>query len=304
MGIFLPKVNMTTENNVNEEFATSTLEQFGVPTGAYGQILSQNTNIQQANAALEGATARTPKIVAMPDDFKVEDLEAYGAWRRRPKGTMSTQAIRSFATYTEKHQGDGTTVFVDADHLRATAVLDFGSVALPGHCDNICGLTLKTTAAYDALLLATSRKLTQRDFAEWIENWGSPYITLQAGGEEIPLHLALAAVRNITIESANSAQHKEEALSTSRSAFESVKAKSDDTIPTMLIFRCRPAPELAERHYCTRISIITSDTKPLFQLNIVGLETHREQAAEEMCGLIRDLIPAEIPVLMGSYSKR
>ncbi|MBB6578441.1 uncharacterized protein YfdQ (DUF2303 family) [Comamonas odontotermitis] len=294
---------MTPENTVNQEFANATLEQFGMPSGACGQILSQNTNIEQANAALAKATNSSAKVVAVQDDFKVEGLEAYAPFRRRPKGTMSTQVIRSFAAYTEKHQGEGTTVFVDADHLRATAVLDFGDASNPGHCDNLCSLTLRTTAAYDALLHATTRKLSQRDFAEWIENW-APQISMGSKADEMPLHKALAAVRNITIESAASAQHKEESLSSSRSAFESVKAKSDEAIPTALLFSCRPAPELTERTYITRISVITSEAKPLFQLNIIALETHREEAAEEMSGLIRQQIPEAIPVLMGSYCKR
>ena len=189
-----------------------------------------------------------------------------------------------------------------ADHLRATAVLDFGDTTAPGHCDNLCSLVLKTTAAYDALIGACGRKLSQRDFAEWLENW-QPYITAQSEGVAVPFHQALAAVRNITVESAQSAQHREEALSASRSTFESVKAKSDDAIPTMLNFPCRPAPELSPREYMVRVSVLTGESKPQFQLSIIALEEHRERAAAEMCGLIREVIPAEVPVLMGSYRK-
>ncbi|MEG1202960.1 MAG: DUF2303 family protein, partial [Comamonas sp.] len=86
--------------------------------------------------------------------------------------------------------------------------------------------------------------------------------------------------------------------------FESVQAKSDEQLPTFLEYRCRPAAELQERTYRVRISILTGDAKPMFWLNIIALETHQEEAAEEMSGLIRQQIPNQLPVLMGSYTKR
>ena len=110
----------------------------------------------------------------------------------------------------------------------------------------------------------------------------------------------MLAIRNLTVEAASKAEHKEESLSASRSTFESVKASSEHKLPGTIIFKCKPYPDLAERTFSLRMSVLTNDSKPRFQLRITALE----QMATEFSVLIREAAEGQLPVLIGSYSKK
>lgn len=50
--------------------------------------------------------------------------------------------------------------------------------------------------------------------------------------------------------------------------------------------------------------MLTNDSKPRFQLRITALEEHIEQMATEFSVLIREAAEGQLPVLIGSYSKK
>lgn len=104
-------------------------------------------------------------------DFEQHDIEAFMPERIRARGTMQTPFVRDFAAYATQHADAGTTVFVDAQEMAATAVLNLGGPDAPGHADNKAKLTPIKTAAYKALLGITGRPITQQDAAEFFEDW-------------------------------------------------------------------------------------------------------------------------------------
>ena len=92
-------------------------------------------------------------IVALPGDFKLHDIEKYTSYRKRARGTMATTSVEDFAVYTKKHvDEDPAHIFIDPSEMAATAILNLGSPDYPGHADNRAKLTLKRTAAYQALM--------------------------------------------------------------------------------------------------------------------------------------------------------
>lgn len=291
---------------MNETTATAELQAFAAPIttvpDAFIVAMKAGQAITAASAAVNDASVNLISAAALPDDFKLHDLESYLNYRRRPRGTMSTRFIGPFAEYAIAHAGEGATVFVDAGDMTATAVLDLGTCDLPGHADNKAKLTPNKTAAYAALLQITAGPRSQQDVAEFLEDWADQVKCLN-GDTEIKVPLAIAAVRKITIESAQRVESEEQSLSATRSAFESVKASSQDPLPTTIYFTCPPYADLEERTFALRLSILTSEKTPKLVLRVQKLETHIEEMANELVMRISEAIGPELPVLVGIYGK-
>lgn len=263
---------------------------------------------QQIAAASDAAgfALDTRGLLYLPSDFKQHDVEAFMPERIRARGTMQTPFVRDFASYTIEHGAQDTCVFVDAQEMAATAVLNLGTPDAPGHADNKAKLTPIKTAAYKALLGITGRPITQQDAAEFFEDWAGDlmYFGGSEGRATITPKQAVAAVRRITIEQLARVESEEQALSANRSAFESVSATSKEPIPTTVYFECRPYADLQQRTFVMRLGILTGEKAPRLVLRVQKAEEHTEEMANELAGLIREAFTgAQVPVLLGSYSK-
>ena len=265
----------------------------------------RDTRISQVNTHLQLATDAESGYVtaaAIPDDFKVEDLEQFMPTRRRAAGLMTTPFINDFVAYVGQHKQDGCTIFVDADQMQGKAVLDLGTPTAPGHCVNSASLAPKATAAFASLKSVIERQRNQKDTAEWLEDWVH-LLKAQAEGKEIDMRKAIQAVRSITIEGLNKIHHEEQSLSASRSAFESVKASSEETLPSHFLFKCKPYPDLKEREFVLRLSVLTNE-KPMLVLRPMSWETVIEEMATEFAANIREAVENTVPVLIGTYGKK
>jgi len=263
-----------------------------------GEAISKAAN--SIALAIEGGEA----VTALPDHFKLQDLEAFLPNRRRARGLMTTHALSDFAEYTKKHAEDGATVFVDADEMSAIAVLNLGSFEKPGHTDNRAKVQLKATAAYSALkAVASGRGISQAVAAEFLEDWPG-YVQCFNEEGEVSMPKAIAAIRKLTIEAMRKLESSEQSLSASRSAFEQVKATSADPIPTTIYFTCEPYFGLESRQFVLRLGVQTGGEKPAITLRVVKQEQHDEDMANEFADLAREALGSALPVLIGSYNSR
>lgn len=262
------------------------------------EALQKGESIIAASQALQAAE----KMVALPSDYILHDIEHLQANRRRARGTMSTRYIAPFAGYVASHMEAGATVFVDPDSLTATAVLNLGAPGSPGHADNLVELQLKRTAAYAAMCTITNQARSQVEIAEFIEDW--EFIQC-FNVEEIKRPQAIAAIRKITIDSSRKLETSEQQISASRSAFESVQATSQEPLPTTLYFKCKPFADLTECLFVLRLSILTGDSKPKIMLRVQAAETHAEEMANELAALVESAFAtkADVPVMVGKYKK-
>jgi uncharacterized protein YfdQ (DUF2303 family) len=263
------------------------------------QLLQDGAAIKQASDAILGVT--DAGAVALPEQFKLHDLEPFMHNRRRMRGVMSTHALSDFATYVQNHAENGATVFVDADEMSATAVLNLGEPEAPGHTDNRAKVQLKKTAAYSALKVHTNgQAISQTKAAELLEDWPGEIRCFNDQGD-ITQPKAIAAIRKLSIESMRKLESSEQSLSASKSAFEQVQATSSDPIPTTIYFTCEPYHGLESRQFVLRLGILTGGDKPSISLRIVKQELHDEEMANEFADLARQAIGSELPVLIGSY---
>lgn len=265
--------------------------------------IQQGAGIEQAAASIEGAL-QVNGIAALPSDYEQHDLETFMPTRRRARGVMSTHALSDFATYTKAHAEAGATVFVDADEMSATAVLNLGTATAPGHTDNRAKVQLKRTAAYAALKAhASGQAISQLKAAEFLEDWPG-YVQCFNDQGVIAPPKAIAAVRKLSIESMRKLESSEQSLSASKSAFETIQATSADPIPTTIYFDCEPYHGLESRQFVLRLGVLTGGDKPAISLRIVKQELHDEEMANEFADLARESLASELPVLIGAYASK
>jgi uncharacterized protein YfdQ (DUF2303 family) len=242
-------------------------------------------------------------VTALPDGFRLHDLEKHQTNRRRAIGVMKTNALPDFATYVEAHAEIGATVFVNAQAMSATAVLNLGVPEEPGQADNLAVLEARRTAAFSALQhIANGQPRSQQEIAEFMEDWPSMVSCFNDEGTISPAK-AIAAVRKVTIEAMRKMESQEKQLSASRSAFESVQATSTEPLPTLVYFETVPYHGLASRLFVLRLGVRTSGDKPTITLRVQNLEQHEEEMANELAELVSATVKTTA-VLLGTYQPK
>lgn len=266
------------------------------------KALTEAESISAASTAVEIGLVQNNGALALPEDFKLHDLEPYLPSRRRMRGSMTTTTANDFGAYVKKNAEAGAMVFVDKNNMHAVAVLNLGTTDAPGHCDNKATFKAERTAAYHALLSfvgANARK--QVEVAEFFEDWAD-LLAFRNDSGEVPLAKAIGAVRNLTIEASKKLNATEGNLSATRSTFESVQATSEDPIPTYVTFTTEPYFGLQSRAFVLRVSILTTGEKPLLSLRIIKQEQHDEEMAQELAELVRGVVDEGFPVAIGTFS--
>lgn len=276
------------------------------------EALQEGKAILQAAGSLAIAMGNTTDgvtnaIAALPNHFTVHDLEKHMPHRRHARGAMSTEQIHSFTAYTRAHAEKGAAVFVDQDQMQAIAVLNLGTPDAPGHADNKAVMLCKRTAAFQAMQSITGGAAKQAAAAEFLEDW-TEHIKCFSGNDTVANGVAVQSVRNLTIEAFRKLEATEEQLSSTTSAFESVKASSKTTLPTLIYFTCAPYHGFEQRTFVLRLGVLTGDSKPTITLRVIRMEEHTQQMAAELATKVSDAINPKgtdaaqlLPVMVGVY---
>lgn len=242
-------------------------------------------------------------LVAVNDDYKVLDLEKYQDGRNRARGSLNTPSLEDFKTYVLDAQSGDAPVFVDHKNVSATAVLNYSEeFHAQGHCDHLANLKLEPTVVWSKLNSLKDRKLSQRDFAVFIEDWTSVLEITDAEGTVINPVWALAAIRNMKIDSSVTVDNSVGNLSESRSRFEQVEARSKEEF-TPAYFKIHDSAYLGldERLIVLRLIINTNDEKPVFSIQIVKEELLCNEIVQEFKEKVIELLP-ENPVRIGTFA--
>lgn len=240
-------------------------------------------------------------VVPLHKDFAPVDLEKFMPLRRRMRGQMKTTSIEALCSYAEEFASSGATIFV-SENMEAKAVLNLGTPELPGHCDNTAQLTMAKTAEFDALCRIDGQRLTQKQAAEFMEDWNE-LITCYQGSSTIPNGQATNALRKLTIEAARKVDSTVSSLSESQSAFEQVTASSTDPIPEFVYFNCAPYEGIDKRLFVMRLGVLTGEDKPGVVMRMQRRTMHEQHMALELADKIKaHLSTLPISVVRGSFT--
>ena len=167
-------------------------------------------------------------------------------------------------------------VFVDHKNVSATAILNFSLKGFSqGHCDHKALLQLEPTVVWSKLNALKDRKLSQRDFAVFLEDW-------------VRVFVITYAVFNLFVES--------------RSRFDQVEARSKEEF-TPAYFKIRDSAYfgLDERLIVLRLVINTNDDKPVFSIQIVKEELLLDEIIQDFKAKVIELLP-DNPVRIGTFT--
>lgn len=242
-------------------------------------------------------------LVAVNDDYKVLDLEKYQEGRNRARGVLNTPSLEDFKTYVLDAQSGDAPVFVDHKNVSATAVLNYSEeFHAQGHCDHLANLKLEPTVVWSKLNSLKDRKLSQRDFAVFIEDWASVLEITDAEGTAISPAAALAAIRNMKIDTSVTVDSQVGNLSESRSRFDKVEARSkEESTPAYFKINDTAYLGLDERLIVLRLVINTNDEKPVFSIQIVKEELLCNEIIQDFKEKVIELLPGN-PVRIGTFT--
>lgn len=223
----------------------------------------------------------------LPNNTSIESLERFSLERFRFRGAMDTTSIDDFVRYSTGYASseEKARCFIDAENMLARSIFNIGTLDNPGHADNVASIKLKKTAPFRAMLAINGEHLSQKQIAEWLEDWSDFLTAFDASGETMSIALAAQAVRRVNIKQVSESAHEDEDFSGKKSLMESVEASSKDVMPAAFEFKCVPYEGLAERRFSLRNGLLKSH-EPCFVVRIVQLEAQEEAIANEF----RDLL--------------
>ena len=252
--------------------------------------------------ALQGTVSTATPIATLPANVNIHNLEKFQAQRSRFRGDLTTNSLTDFANYVTARNGKAAKGFINQDAMSCEVFFNLGDEAAPGHADDTATLKLKPTAAYTALCQLAGKKLTQKELAEWMEDWRANLTAVDSAEATLSIVQAIAAVRNITIKASAERTSVEGNFASNRSAMDAIEAASQDTLPTKLHFNIAPYEGLGQRVFTLAISVLTGEDKPVLKPRWVGEELQREEVAKEFKTVLAKEVGGSATLLLGSFN--
>ncbi|MGC1547442.1 MAG: DUF2303 family protein [Rhodanobacter sp.] len=239
---------------------------------------------------------------------QIVSIEHLHPGRSRFRGKFATNQLHALADYVASRHENETTArtaqgFIDTDDMSATVFFNLGDYEHPDHADHLAVLKLEPTAAYSALLVACTRTHDQRSLHDFVEDWRENITPLYEGQpSDRPLSATLAAIRDITVEKARITNHVERDMGATRSAMESVDAKSQLTLPSGFQFRCVPFEGLQERVFTIRLGVNTGSDKLSLALRIQQAEATTESIAKDFHDRLAAKLGTACTLILGTFT--
>lgn len=243
-------------------------------------------------------------IRLLQNGYTLQNVEKQLPARVRERGTLKTPRIRDFGAFFSNHANGNTPIFVDGSDFSATAIFNYDVDGQQGHCDHLAVVTLQKTVTWEKLttLVETRNVFNQRNFAVWMEDWQDVLTVIGSDGDIIAPGVAIATVRDMSVEQLTTTGSTVSNTGESRSKFDSVEAKAKGIIPAYFLLRDACYSGLVEKEIKLRLVVSADGDKPSFTLQIVKQELIEDALVQEFIDAIQEVLGAEANVLAGVYS--
>jgi len=261
----------------------------------------------ELGAAMPAASRLPADTVLVPPSFTVHDLERFNPGPRRYSRRVRTSDIPTFVRLSKQDLSGvpGSACLVDADRMSAATYYNLGTIGEPGHGDHFNTLTLKKTAECIALQGVSGALKSQRDMAEWLEDWRdilSPEWPSTEGFTP-SMQVAISAIRNTDVEAIQKVQSVETDFSSARSDLERIEAKGREVpLPSMFVTNCELYSGLPPLPARLRLSAHPHEKGVRFSLRLVRPDWIEEELARSFRSLLEsELKDSGIRVEIGSF---
>lgn len=243
--------------------------------------------------------------VALPEGHKLHaiDTEKHQPYRQRFTGQFCTSSPDDFIEYCLNAGSNESKCFINPENRSAKCIINFGTRAQAGHCDDTATYTPSSTAEYDALLEVSQRgSLSQKTVAEFLEDWKDNIQCYNTDQQLIEIKRAINATRKITITAKTSKESEKQQFSSAQSSLASVEANTNEDQPAYIEFTCSPFLGFNERSFMARVSINSDDDAPRLHIRIIQMELHKQQMAEELQAMLTEAFNEKIHTVIGAFS--
>lgn len=182
-----------------------------------------------------------PYTIVVPEGacLEVPDLDKYLDAPRRKTGTVGLQTVDDFVQYVKRHQdGEGTTIWVDADDREIVAVLDDHG-ADPAWGEHRARMGLDLTDEWIHWTAKDGHMLGQIDFAEHVEE-GLGDIVVPDGATMLEIAQSLQASTSTQFKSAQRLHSGEVHLEFVEEQTARAGQKGDLSIPKEFVLGIKP----------------------------------------------------------------
>jgi uncharacterized protein YfdQ (DUF2303 family) len=244
-------------------------------------------------------------VIAIPSGFSAESMEKFMPERSSYRVNYETISLDAFVDYCNIQGGENVKCFINTDAMKAKTYFDLGTKLKPMHRRHTAQLTPRITAAYKALcLLANSdRRISQKETAEFIEDWGGVIRVLDDTGSLMKNIDAARSVRNITVTKMKSRRTEVGNFSQEADIMEKAEAKNDNMpIPAEIVFNASPYLDFKERDFVLQLSINVDDLNDKIGLKfrIIKHDSIIEEIGEEFLDNLGRRLDGEIKSFIGS----
>lgn len=237
---------------------------------------------------------------AMPDHFKLRDIEPLEETPRRFRGTFRTSSLGAFEQYlslwnAKEQDADcpiNATMFVDDKTDNALAILTFGTLRVPMWQDCQAVLTPKYTPLYQALMKIGGGILSQRAAASFVDDWGFALQFARPDGSFAPWELVRQEIADLTVEKVRTVRSQEAAFNRALSSAEKLAIGPQGTgsaFPTKMVVECCPYDGLQPRRIEYRIEGHDTNGMPGISISQIGLAALSESLSNEFLALCEQI---------------
>ncbi|WP_052481020.1 YfdQ family protein [Gilvimarinus agarilyticus] len=231
-------------------------------------------------------------IFIVPEGMKVEALDAWAEERReRPlslQQTVKVLSAQSFLDYYNRFATETSTVFVDTEDGKFTAVLDYhDSPAEPAHKHHLVVYACPKSKEWSVWLSNNNNKMEQEDFALFIED-NLKEIIEPNGAEMLEIASSLKAKKGVDFKSGIRLDNGETQFTYSETINGQAGTTGQFSVPDKFTLSLRPfhggAPYKVEARFRYRIT----QNGLILWYTLIRPHAVHEDATAEVLKIIRD----------------
>jgi len=219
--------------------------------------------------------------------LELKSLEQFRPAPNHYRANYSTHDLEHFIGYSLTHASAEAGIFVDAEGMSAIAIFDMGDPLDPAWGKHRAMLSLKKSAAYQALIDKADQSLGQNELIEFLEDWSDCVTCYAEDGTDMTVGQAVQLIRRIDLKATAQSSHEVANFSASRSAMEEIEARSaGGKLPAYFVMDCAPYEALKARAIHCKLRLKITGDKPALAYRIIAEERMNTDMAREFCALI------------------
>jgi uncharacterized protein YfdQ (DUF2303 family) len=273
----------------------------------------QEINAQNSLKAINGYLVdKDNDVIALPEGSSLHDLTQFDSVKRWFTGRYKTTSLEGFLGYVNDNIKNGCSeIFISVEDMSACAIFDLYTIEkAPARAEHQALLKMKATPEYQAIKdlcggvkhSVRDDKLSQREMAEWMEEWREFITPVDSSDKEINIARAINAIRGMTVEASRKMESSVGDMSESRSTLDRIDAKGKEvTVAGFIAEDIYCYSDLQPKTLKVKFSIITDAEKIAFKARMLLQDKVKEELGQDLADKINASINID-DIYLGDFN--